>query len=228
MASNGISTLEFKRDRVIAKLDLAEAKRIAASKDRPFYDLTLLPTLPGINSNNSGDIVDNANVGGLQISRPWVAPAAGLYRRTYSGYFDDDPAWFASATQTAETADSTLAIASIPTTTSVQYVGYFVPSTTETYTFFTTSDDASYLWIGDAAATGFTTGNAVVDNGGVHGPQERSGTVSLEAGRYYPIRIQVGNNEAGGLLSVSFSTPSIAKTSTFTDRVFHNSVSEGL
>jgi hypothetical protein len=73
MSANGISRLEFKRDRVIAKLDLAEAKRVAQGKDLPFYDLTLLPTLPGIGSNDPGDIVDNANVGGLQPGRPWVA-----------------------------------------------------------------------------------------------------------------------------------------------------------
>jgi len=73
MAANGISTLAFKRDRVVAKLDLAEAKRVAQSKDEPFYDLNLLPTLPGINSNDPDDIVDNANVGGLQPGRPWVA-----------------------------------------------------------------------------------------------------------------------------------------------------------
>ncbi len=35
MAQNGISTLEFKRDRVIAKLDLAEAKRTAEGRVYP-------------------------------------------------------------------------------------------------------------------------------------------------------------------------------------------------
>lgn len=73
MAANGISTLPFKRDRVKAKLDLAQEKRIAQGNSRPFYDLDQLPTLPGINSNNPNDIVDNANVGGLQPGRPWVA-----------------------------------------------------------------------------------------------------------------------------------------------------------
>ncbi len=73
MAANGISTLELKRDRVIAKLDLAEAKRIAENKDLPFYDLTLLPTLPGIDSNDPDNIVNNANIGGLIVGRPWVA-----------------------------------------------------------------------------------------------------------------------------------------------------------
>ena len=71
MAANGISTLEFKRDRVVAKLDLAEAKRIAQDKPLKYYDLDLLPTLPGIDSNAIEDIVDNPNLGGLQPGRPW-------------------------------------------------------------------------------------------------------------------------------------------------------------
>lgn len=72
MAANGISTLEFKRDRVIAKLDLAAAKRAAAGNPKSVYDLTLLPTVPGVGSNALEDIVDNPNVGGLQPTRPWT------------------------------------------------------------------------------------------------------------------------------------------------------------
>lgn len=72
MADNGISTLEFKRDRVIAKLELAKAKRTAEGRPNSDYDLTLLPTVPGIDSNLSEDIVNNLNEGGLQPGRPWV------------------------------------------------------------------------------------------------------------------------------------------------------------
>jgi hypothetical protein len=72
MGANGISTLEFKRDRVVAKLELAETKRIAQDKDLKYYDLDLLPTLPGVNSNAVEDIENNPNSGGLQQGRPWV------------------------------------------------------------------------------------------------------------------------------------------------------------
>jgi hypothetical protein len=73
MAANGISTLEFKRDRVIAKLELAQAKRVAEDRELNQYDLTLLPTVYGIDSNDPEDIVDNPNEGGLQPGRPWIA-----------------------------------------------------------------------------------------------------------------------------------------------------------
>lgn len=74
MAANGISTLPFKRDRVIAKLELAKAKRTAEGRARSDYDLALLPTLPGVGSNDPTDIVNNLNEGGLQPARPWIEP----------------------------------------------------------------------------------------------------------------------------------------------------------
>jgi hypothetical protein len=222
MAANGISTLSTKELRQKAKLEFASADRAKVGNPRSVYNITQLPT-----QYDDNGIIDNANTGGLLLGRPWVVLAVNLYRRTYSGYFADDPDWFATATETAEAEDSTLAIGSIPTTTSYQYIGYFVPATTETYTFYTTSDDASYIWVGDTARSGFTTVNAIVNNSGEHPPQEQSGTIDLTAGVYYPIRIQVGNNEAGGSLSTSFSTPTISKTSTFTDRVLHDSISKG-
>ena len=222
MAANGISTLSTKELKQRAKLDLAAADRLAIGNPRPSYDITQLPT-----QYDDDTIIDNPNTGGLVVGRPWVSLAAGLYRRTYAGYFADDVAFFATATQTAAAVDSTLSIAETPTTTSIQWLGYFVPATTETYTFFTNSDDASYLWIGATAVTGFTTGNALVDNGGTHSEQERSGSVSLTAGVRYAIRIQTGNGSGPGTYSTSFSTPTITKTSVFTSRVFHNPISEG-
>ena len=84
MSANGISELSTKQLRQEAKLAIAEAKRqgktvaengtITGSLDstKPYYrvnnklDITELPT---IYSGNT--VVDNANIGGLQVSRPW-------------------------------------------------------------------------------------------------------------------------------------------------------------
>jgi small subunit ribosomal protein S27Ae len=221
--SNTISTLATKELRQKAKLDLAAQKRALNSNARSIYDLTLLPT-----QFNDNGIINNPNTGGLVTGRPWVELAAGLYRRTYTGYFNDDPSFFATATQTAAVADSTLAIAATPETTSIQWLGYFVPATTETYTFFTSSDDASYLWIGATAVSGFTTGNALVNNGGSHGVETASGSIALTAGVRYAIRIQTGNGGGPGSHATSFSTPTIAQTTTFTGRIFYNPVVNGI
>jgi hypothetical protein len=213
-----------KEARQVQKLNIAAATRAVDGNARFVYDITQLPN--PYNGNVPG-ADDNANTGGLVLGRPWVELSAGLYRRTYSGYFNDVVTWFATATQTAAVADSTLAVGSTPTTTSIQWLGYFVPGTTETYTFFINSDDASYLWIGANAIAGFTTGNALINNGGSHAATELSATIALTAGVRYAIRIQTGNGGGPGSHATSFSTPTIAKTQTFTGRVFYNPVTNG-
>lgn len=162
--------------------------------------------------------------------------SAGLYKTTYAGYFADNPNFFATATPTAYGSNPAT---SVQTTVieepasddgsnfSVQWLGYFLATTTETYTFFTSSDDGSFLWIGANAVTGFTTGNAIVNNGGLHGTQEVSGTVNLVANTYYPIRIQFGEQGGGDVCTVNYSTPTISKTTTFTNKIFYNNSTNG-
>ena len=225
MSANGISTLATKELRQTAKLELAAANRQADGNARFFYDIT---QLPNPYDDNAVDPDENPNTGGLVQGRPWVELAAGLYRRTYTGYHTDNPNWFATATQTAAGADSTLAVAATLENTSLQWLGYFVPATTETYTFFINSDDGSYLWIGANAVSGFTTANALINNGGSHAAVELSATIALTAGVRYAIRIQTGNGGGPGTHSTSFSTPTIAKTSTFTGRIFYNPIVNGI
>lgn len=62
MAANGISTLATKELRQKAKLNLAATKRGKT------YDITKLPTQYSGNA-----VVDNPNIGGLVIKRPWNA-----------------------------------------------------------------------------------------------------------------------------------------------------------
>lgn len=90
MSSNGISTLTYKADRQTAKLTIAEAKRqgktvavdgtITGSVDstKPAYrtrnvlDITRLPTVYTAGDNDTKDVTNNANVGGLAQGRPWT------------------------------------------------------------------------------------------------------------------------------------------------------------
>lgn len=84
MSANGIAWLSTKQAKQEAKLHIAEAKRqgktVAADgtvtgtldTTKPYYrvnnklDMTELPTV-----YSGNDVVNNANVGGLQTSRPW-------------------------------------------------------------------------------------------------------------------------------------------------------------
>ena len=161
---------------------------------------------------------------------PGVVYSAGLFRTTYSGYFADVVSFFATATATATTVQTT--VIEEPNTDdgssfSMQWLGYFRPTTTETYTFFLSSDDASYLWIGSNALSGFTTANATVNNGGLHGPVEFSGTAALTVGVYYPIRIQFGEQGGGDVMTFNHSTATIGKTTSVTGKVFYNPATNG-
>ena len=140
----------------------------------------------------------------------------------YTGYFADDVNFFTGAPSVSGMVTSIPSISAgtngyVPADQSfsiysVQWIGYFLSNYTGTWTFYTSSDDASYLWIGPNALTGFTAANSTVNNAGLHGMVERSGTASLVAGQYYPIRIQFGENGGGDNMIVSFSNPVLAKT----------------
>jgi hypothetical protein len=142
----------------------------------------------------------------------------GLTFNIYKGgYFADDVNWFNG--RTPNNTGTVTNFTSLSTTTnglkadgatdvySIQWFGFFYATLSGSWTFYTVSDDASYLWFGDTAISGYTTGNALVNNGGRHGMQERSGTINLVANTYYPIRIQQGNGGGPSGMTVSFTPP---------------------
>lgn len=147
---------------------------------------------------------------------------SGLYGQRFVGYYADSVSFFDTASKHGDTSLTSQinSFSSSADNYSWQWVGYFKAPTTGSYTFFTSSDDASHLWIGSKAVSGFTTANATVNNGGLHATIETSGTVSLTAGQYYPIRIMFGESGGGDIMTVSFSGPSIAKTTDGTGYFF--------
>jgi len=170
--------------------------------------------------------------GSRAFGRKGISYLAGVVARRYNGgYFADDVSWFASQTVSS----TTIQVGSISESASddgsdfsYQWLGYFRPTTTETYTFYLNSDDASYMWIGTNASSGFTTGNATINNGELHGSTEVSGSIALSAGIYYPIRIQFGELSGGDVCTFSFSTPTISKTTNTTGITFYNPVTMGI
>jgi hypothetical protein len=154
----------------------------------------------------------------------------GLYGKRYVGYFNDDVNWFDTATLHGNVNQLTQinGFTSSADLYSWQWLGYFKASSTENYTFYTSSDDASYLWIGNNVTAGFTTANATVNNGGLHGPIEAaSSPVSLVAGTYYPIRLQFGENGGGDVMTVNFSTATIPKTTNGLGYYYYNPITNG-
>ena len=161
-----------------------------------------------------------------------VPTGQGLYRTSYTGYFADNPNWFETASVIAGGANtSPIALGSATgsgNNFSIEWKGYFTPSTTELYTFINTSDDASYVWLGGAAtASVMQTSTALINNGGVHSVQTVTGSISLVSGSLYPMRIQYGEFTGGEEFTMSFYTPTIATSSNFTGYITYNTSSNG-
>lgn len=99
-----------------------------------------------------------------------------------------------SAIQTTHSIDAS--------TFTIIFTGYIRISTTNSYTFYTNSNDGSRLYIDDVL---------IVDNDGLHAAQERSGTVSLNMG-YHVLRVEYFQGNDSKSLSVSYASSSISKT----------------
>jgi hypothetical protein len=185
------------------------------------------------NSTNVGGYVNFANLSffsaySLNNSNKPRCFIDGLTWKYYDGYFSDNVNYFAKNTyrNIGRTIDFTnlttatngqvisnvLVDSSITDYMSFEWFGYFLPNISGTWTFYTLSDDASYLWIGSNALSGYTTSNANINNGGLHGVLTVSTTISLIAGVYYPIRIHFGQNAGGEDMRVSFTPPGGSNT----------------
>jgi YD repeat-containing protein len=85
---------------------------------------------------------------------------------------------------------------------SVRWTGMVVPRYSETYTFYTTTDDGVRLWI---------DGQTIIDKWVDQGPTEWTGQVYLEAGRAYSIRMEFYEHWGGATAKLSWSSASQAK-----------------
>ncbi|RPH38907.1 MAG: hypothetical protein EHM91_13155, partial [Planctomycetota bacterium] len=89
-----------------------------------------------------------------------------------------------------------------PVTFSIRWRGQVEPLYGETYTFHVVSDDGARLWV---------DGKPVVDDWTVRGTQERMGTISLDAGRRYDLRLEYFQVVALSRVSLFWSSPSQKK-----------------
>ena len=105
-------------------------------------------------------------------------------------------------------------------------IGYFIPPTTGTYTFYTSSDDGSAVWVGSIAeaTSGRSSSNMVVNNDvtGYQGDTERSGSISLIAGTVYAVRIIHREGDGGDNLRFSWAGPNISKRTSLATYFYAN------
>ena len=167
---------------------------------------------------------------------PAVSPApiakagdlkTGLIRADYVGYFEDNLDWFASKTPTSISVESKVDLQTgIGDYFSVQWTGYFIPTETGKWTFNSTSDDGSGVWIGESAIKQIPANVAVLSAPGIHGPYTISKQKYLEKGNLYPIRILFGDKTNWAQMTFSVQPPS-ATSPIFDlkDLVWHSPIS---
>ena len=93
--------------------------------------------------------------------------------------------------------------AAIPTDHfSARWTGQIQPRYSETYTFYTTSDDGLRLWI---------NGQLLVDNWTDHPSTEDSATITLSGGQKYDLKVEFYENTGGATAKLFWSSPSQTK-----------------
>lgn len=110
-------------------------------------------------------------------------------------------------------------------TGSAQWLGYFLPSTTETYSFYLNTDDQSTMWIGNAATASLPLTSSALMN--LSSGQTLTGSIALTSGSYYAMRIQYTAQAFPDVFNAEFSSPTITKTTNFTNYTFCNTASLG-
>jgi len=103
----------------------------------------------------------------------------------------------------------------------VEWEGIIVPDETGNWTFSTNSDDASYLWIGDSAATP-SVSNALINNGRPHGMRTVRKSIYLNQGTQYHFRMQFGEQGGGYNNILTVTPPTQSKGNNYYEVLFVN------
>jgi parallel beta-helix repeat protein len=86
---------------------------------------------------------------------------------------------------------------------SVRWTGQVQAQFSETYTFYTSSDDGVRLYV---------NGQKLIDNWTYHATTENSGSIALTAGQKYAITLEYFQATGGSVMKLSWASPSTGKT----------------
>lgn len=84
-----------------------------------------------------------------------------------------------------------------------RWTGKIKVNNTGTYTFYTYSDDGAKLWV---------NGQLLIDKWVYQGPTEWSGTIALQAGLYYDIKLEYFEGNGDATCKLYYSSPTLSKT----------------
>ena len=94
---------------------------------------------------------------------------------------------------------------------SARWTGQVQPQFSETYTFYTNTDDGVRLWV---------DGKLLIDTWQDQGPTEWSGTIDLSAGHKYDLRMEYDENGGGAVAKLLWSSASRGKQIIPQERLF--------
>ncbi|MBA2277744.1 MAG: hypothetical protein H0W06_08260, partial [Chloroflexia bacterium] len=125
----------------------------------------------------SGEYFDNQDLTSLKLTR--IDPTI-------------DFSWGSGAPDPAIAADSF----------SIRWTGLVRAEQSETYTFFTTSNDGVRLWVND---------QRLINHWYNHSTTEHSGQIALQAGQWYPIRLEYYEGSGSATIRLAYASPSTTK-----------------
>lgn len=127
---------------------------------------------------------------------------SGLDYSYYEGSFTNLPTFTSHTAKTKGTADNfTLSVRERNDYFAIKYSGYIDVPSDAVYTFYTSSDDGSQLFIGNTL---------VVNNDGLHPTQEANGGIALKAGKH-ELSVTYFERDGGEVLQVSWESEGIVK-----------------
>ncbi|MBD0258837.1 MAG: T9SS type A sorting domain-containing protein [Cytophagales bacterium] len=131
-----------------------------------------------------------------------VSTVGGLKYEYYEGTWDNLPHFSAlTPVKTGSLANFSLTPRNRSDHLAFRFTGYVQVPTNGLYTFYTSSDDGSRLYIGSTL---------VVNNDGLHATRERSGTIRLRAGTH-ALTVTYFEKTGSEGLNVSYAGPGITK-----------------
>jgi glucose/arabinose dehydrogenase len=164
----------------------AAAHIVATPSANTTYAATFRTTSTGTGTGLSATYFNNADLTGATVTR--MDPTVNF-------------AWGTGSPDPAIGAD----------TFSARWTGKLEAQFTETYTFYTQSDDGVRLWV---------NGQLVINNWTNHRLTENSGSIALTAGQRYDLRMEYYENTGGAVAKLSWSSASTPKAIVPRGRLF--------
>ncbi len=154
--------------------------------------------------------------------------AGGSLAEFYSGYFNDVQSYFTSNTPGITRNDATINFTADnswgaivppaggsnaqPETYSTRWSGRIYLAA-GTYTFWLTSDDGSWMWLGgNALATNPTNGTAFINNGGLHSAATVSAAVTLTDNCWQDFKVHFGENTGQNRCNLEYASTGLGIT----------------